>query len=65
MSRTTETPRPEWEQIPAIAARLGIHGATIRRWIRDGRLPASKPGGVLLVRAGAVEELLEKSMVGK
>ena len=30
--------------VPEVAKRIGKHPETIRRWIRDGKLPATKIG---------------------
>jgi excisionase family DNA binding protein len=35
----------EWLTVADVAARLKITPTTVLRWIRDRRLPATKPGG--------------------
>jgi excisionase family DNA binding protein len=41
----------------------GRHPATIRRWIRSGRLPATKVAGRYVIRAGDLEPLLEADLL--
>jgi excisionase family DNA binding protein len=44
--------------------RLGTSAWTIRRWISQGHLEASQPagrGGRILIRADAVEKLLDEA----
>jgi excisionase family DNA binding protein len=42
-----------------VAAYLGVSFGTIRRWIRDGTLPAAKIGRRLFVRECDVQKILE------
>ena len=45
--------------VPEVARLLEVHQATVRRWIRDGKLPAVRlPSGVRLVPRAAVEAVL-------
>jgi len=41
--------------VPQVARRLGRNPETIRRWIRSGRLPATKVGTQHVVDEAAVE----------
>lgn len=43
------------------ARRLRVARVTVLRWIRGGKLEASKPGLKYLIRETAVDELLEKT----
>ncbi len=43
-----------------VAERMRVSVPTVRRWIKDGKLPATKPGGVYRVRGRAFEEFVEK-----
>lgn len=45
-------------KVSECARQLGLHANTVRRAIRDGRLPAFRFGGVLLIPAGAIDGLL-------
>ena len=47
-----------------VAARLGAHIETVRRWIRSGDLPAMRPGGRRLGYRVA-ESDLEQFLKGK
>jgi excisionase family DNA binding protein len=44
-----------------VAAMLGKNPATIREWIKDGRLPAEDMGGWYAVPASAVEAISRRS----
>jgi len=37
-----------WMAIPAIALELGVTESVVRKWIREGRIAAVRPGGKLL-----------------
>lgn len=39
------TTTEEYLRVPDVAARLGVHVNTVRRWLRDGTLHGVKPGG--------------------
>ena len=45
-----------------VADRLQVSIPTVRRWIKGGRLPATKPGGTYRVRAGDLEDFLARHM---
>ena len=45
------------------AAMLGVDYKTVYRLIRNGKLPASKPGGIYLIRLADVNRLLEQGQV--
>lgn len=42
------TPAPHLERIADAAARIGVHPATIRRWVATGLLPAIRRGPRLI-----------------
>jgi excisionase family DNA binding protein len=44
--------------LPEAAERLGVSVYTVRRWIKDGKLKAFKPGKEYRVREGDLEEFL-------
>jgi excisionase family DNA binding protein len=44
-----------------VAERMRVSVPTVRRWIKAGKLPATKPGGVYRVRGSAFEEFVEKN----
>ncbi len=43
-----------------VAERMQVSVPTVRRWIKAGKLPATKPGGVYRVRGRDFEEFVEK-----
>ncbi len=43
-----------------VAERMRVSVPTVRRWIKAGKLTATKPGGVYRVRGRAFEEFVEK-----
>jgi len=50
----------EWLSVTSVAARLDVHATTAARWIRDGRLTATKtPGGQWRVRWSDVVAMME------
>lgn len=50
--------------IEQVAKRLGYHPNTIKTWIRDGRLPASRPGGrQVRIALSDLNEFLEKNKI--
>jgi excisionase family DNA binding protein len=72
MSIKTRTPAspPEWLRtavtatrgdrvtVTQLAAALGVHAWTVRRWIRAGRIEAPKVGTRLRISRAAVERFL-------
>jgi excisionase family DNA binding protein len=42
--------------VEEVAEVLGVHGETVRRWVREGRLAAARWGGRLHFTAEAVRE---------
>ena len=62
--RTGRTPEPSFERLFTLeeaAAYLSVHAATVRNWIRGGRLPASRLAGQrqIRIRASDLERVLE------
>lgn len=52
--------------VAKISEMTGIKGETIRKWIREGKLPAYRPGGkVLLVERKAFESFVEQNKGGR
>ena len=45
MSAITPDTPPRFLSIGEAAVHLGVSGPTVRRWIREGRLQATQPGG--------------------
>lgn len=52
---------PKLLTVPAVAARLQVNPATVRRWIGDGRLPALRVGRDYRVEPADLDELLRLS----
>ncbi len=52
---------PQMLAIQTVAERLGVTHWTVRTWLKQGRLGYTKVGRRLLVRADAVEALLEQN----
>lgn len=52
---------PECVRLTEVAARLGLHVATLRRRVRRGELVALRFGGVLLIPTAAVERLVTEA----
>ncbi len=42
--------------VEEVAELLGVHAETVRRWVREGLLPAARWGGRLRISVGAVRE---------
>ena len=42
--KMTESKEWAWLTVDEVAARLKVHAATVRRWVRDGQLTAAKAG---------------------
>jgi excisionase family DNA binding protein len=58
MTSRIEGRRVMWLTVAEAAARLGVSQWTVVRWIRSGRLPASRPGHAYRVREEHVAALL-------
>jgi excisionase family DNA binding protein len=58
---TTTANKPRLIPTREAAARLGIHAETLRRLVRDGRVPAVqlREGGWLRFRESDIDRLLE------
>jgi excisionase family DNA binding protein len=58
----TGTPRSDedaWLTVQQVSKELGVHEATVRKWIATKRLPASRPGPRRLrVRRSDIDRLL-------
>jgi len=66
MASKTATPNrrqrrhPELIGLPEAADRCGVHYRTFRRWVRDGRIPATRIGPKLLkVDARDLDEFID------
>lgn len=44
--------------VPEVADQLRVHPVTVRRWIKDGSLPAVKVGRDYRIQAAVVEALV-------
>lgn len=44
---------------------MKVHDETIRRWIRDGRLPAFRVGGAYRIPRVAIERLISEAVGGE
>lgn len=51
---TTETAHPKWEQIEAIALRLGVKKDTIRKWAERGGVPGKWQVPIIVQSKGRV-----------
>jgi excisionase family DNA binding protein len=58
MVTTLESNRPKLYRTDEIGEHLGLEPATIRAWIREGKLRARKYGREYLVRADELEAFL-------
>ena len=62
-----QEPPPEWLTADEVAKELRVHIETVRRWLRDGTLPAislgSRKGGYR-VRRSDLEQFIEKRLGG-
>ena len=56
-----------WYDVKEIVAKLGVHEQTVRRWIRQGDLPAILFGrrGGYRVKASDLDAFLEAYSTGK
>jgi excisionase family DNA binding protein len=64
MDTVVRNDSPRFLSVSETAIRLGVNGATIRRWVRDGHLRAAQPGGqqgVLRIPEGELERLIERA----
>ena len=52
---------PEALSVLEVAAECGVHPETVRRWAREGRVPARKFGNTIFILAADVEELMKKT----
>jgi excisionase family DNA binding protein len=62
MDTATRNDSPRFSSVSEIAIRLGVNGATIRRWVRDGRIHGVQPGGqqgVLRIPEAELQRLME------
>jgi excisionase family DNA binding protein len=50
-------------RVTEAASMMGVDYKTVYRLIRNGKLPASKPGGIYLIRLADVNRLLEQGQV--
>ena len=61
----TQPDEAGWMTPAEIAAEFRLSVETIRRWIRNGQLPAVRPGQrALIVRRVDVQELIERGKTG-
>jgi excisionase family DNA binding protein len=64
MHASTDTDVPRFVSVAEAAISLGVTVNTIRRWVRDGRLQATQPGGeqgVLRIPAAELERLADRA----
>lgn len=58
-----QVPSPEWLTADEVAKELRVHIETVRRWLRDGTLPAislgSRKGGYR-IRRGDLEAFIQQ-----
>ncbi len=52
----------QWLTLEDVAGRLRIHIETARRFVREGRLPASKFGKRYWIPENAIDEALRKNL---
>ena len=55
---STTTTEPQFLLLSEVARICRAPHATVRHWIRTGRLPSTKPGRRVLVRREALEQFL-------
>jgi excisionase family DNA binding protein len=60
---TTENP-PDALTILAVAAADGVHPETVRRWVREGKVPAKKVGNMVFIRPGDLEIMRKEAVNG-
>ena len=51
----------EWAAITTVAARLGMSGETLRKWVRQNRVDAGQERGVTTEQAAQIRELKRKN----
>lgn len=61
MTKRSQPDTPALLTTAQVAARLAVDPSTVRRWIEDGRLPATKPGGQHRIDPADLDELLHVS----
>lgn len=49
--------------VEEVAEALGVHGETVRRWVREGRLAAARWGGRLHFTAESIRRFQAESAV--
>ena len=49
-----------WLKIAEAAEHVGVSRMTVYRWIRQGKLPSHKVGGIVRVKLEDVDKLLEE-----
>lgn len=52
---------PEFLTVHEVAKRLRVHPATVRRWINEGVIPATRVGRDYRIPADSIEALLGAS----
>lgn len=57
MNKTAENP-DKLLRVSEVAEQLSVTVVTVRNWINDGKLPASKPFGAWRIRAGDLQDIL-------
>lgn len=50
--------------LPEVAERMQVSIPTVRRWIKTGKLPATKPGGVYRVRGRDLDKFVDRYATG-
>ncbi|MBL3752032.1 helix-turn-helix domain-containing protein [Mycobacteroides abscessus] len=55
-------PESNWYTRKTAAERFGVTATTVDRWLKQGKLPFWKLGGVVRIPVHAVEALLESRM---
>jgi len=61
MVRGEPVQEKEWLNAKDISEMLGVPQDSVRQWIRDKRLKATKPGREWLVRKSDLEEFLKEN----
>lgn len=54
----------EYLTIKEVANRIKVHPQTIRNWIRDGTLPASKPKGKIFINIADLNAIMDRNKRG-
>ncbi len=64
---THDLPSKDWYTVPEVAQLLEVYDGTVRRWIREGELPALSLGKRAghRIAAGDLDAFIEKRMTGK